>query len=51
MDDTVVKVIMPEESLPQGIEVKVISAYIIKWIFDECVYYRLGGGQWEIMYL
>jgi hypothetical protein len=35
MDDTVVvKVVMPEESLPQGIEREVISAYIVKSIFD-----------------
>jgi ribosomal protein L2 len=30
----VVKVVMPEKSLPQGIEGKVISAYTIKSIFD-----------------
>ena len=31
----VVKVVMPEESLPQGIEGEVISVYIVKLIFDE----------------
>jgi hypothetical protein len=34
MDGTiVVKVVMPEESLPQGIEGEVISAYTVKSIF------------------
>ena len=31
----VVKVVMPEESLPQGIEGEVISVYTVKSIFDE----------------
>jgi hypothetical protein len=31
----VVKVVMPEESLPQGIEGEVISVYTVKLIFDE----------------
>jgi hypothetical protein len=36
MDGTVVvKVVMAEESLPQGIEGEVISAYTVKLIFDE----------------
>ena len=30
----VVKVVMPEESLPQGIEGEVISVYTVKLIFD-----------------
>ncbi|GMQ11767.1 hypothetical protein CsSME_00054271 [Camellia sinensis var. sinensis] len=30
----VVKVVMPEESLPQGIEGEVISVYTVKSIFD-----------------
>jgi hypothetical protein len=35
MDGTVVvKAVMPEESLPQGIEGEVISAYTVKSIFD-----------------
>nr|YP_010922334.1 ribosomal protein L2 [Chimonocalamus dumosus]YP_010922353.1 ribosomal protein L2 [Chimonocalamus dumosus]WJZ25202.1 ribosomal protein L2 [Chimonocalamus griffithianus]WJZ25617.1 ribosomal protein L2 [Chimonocalamus sp. RLZ-2023b]WJZ26447.1 ribosomal protein L2 [Chimonocalamus longiusculus]WJZ27111.1 ribosomal protein L2 [Chimonocalamus sp. RLZ-2023c]WJZ24289.1 ribosomal protein L2 [Chimonocalamus dumosus] len=35
MDGTVVvKVVIPEESLPQGIEGEVISAYTVKSIFD-----------------
>ncbi|KAI5659415.1 hypothetical protein M9H77_28208 [Catharanthus roseus] len=36
MDSIVLgKVVMPDESLPQGIEGEVISIYIIKSIFDE----------------
>ena len=35
MDGTVVvKVVIPEESLPQGIEGEVISVYTVKLIFD-----------------
>jgi hypothetical protein len=35
MDGTVVvKVVMPEESLPQGIEGEIISAYTVKSIFN-----------------
>jgi hypothetical protein len=34
MDRAVKKVIIPEESLPQGIEEEVISVYTVKLILD-----------------
>ncbi|KAK9151364.1 hypothetical protein Syun_009673 [Stephania yunnanensis] len=39
----VVKVVMPEESLPQGIEGEVISVYTVKSIFDGMKKTYLGG--------
>ncbi|KAH1039057.1 hypothetical protein J1N35_040800, partial [Gossypium stocksii] len=43
----VVKVVMPEESLPQGVEGEVISVYTVKLIFDEMKKTHMRGYNWR----